>query len=109
MIQARLFQDALVKLQGGDHEGNEDVAREMVKLAVHSKEANGGRLLLTNAITEEAISNAEGGDLAEARENLISLKRHCSVTGCTSQKKKGGMCGKHLKEKEKEKSANADV
>ncbi len=109
LIEVKLFQDALKRLEGGDHEGNEDIAREMVKLAAETKVENGGTsMVLTDAITEDAISKAEGGDLDKARGHVIIVKRNCSVSGCTRHRKSGGMCRKHHEE-EKTKSAATDV
>jgi len=109
LIEVKLFQDALKRLEGGDHEGNEDIARETVKLAAEAKVENGGtRMVLTDAIIEDAISKAEGGDLDKARGHVVIVKRNCSVLGCTRHRKSGGMCRKHHEE-EKKKSAATDI
>ena len=108
LIEVRLFQDALKRLEGGDHEGNEDIARDMVKLACENKVENGG-LVLTDAIIEDAISKAEGGDLDKARGHVIIVKRNCSVSGCTRYRRSGGMCRMHHEEEKKKKSAATDV
>ena len=109
LIEVKLFRDALKRLEGGDHEGNEDIAREMVKLAAEAKVDNGcTRMVLTDAITEDAISKAEGRDLDKARGHVIIVKRNCSVSGCTRHRKSGGMCRKHHEE-EKKKSTATDT
>ena len=108
LIEVRLFQDALKRLEGGDHEGNEDIAREMVKLAYESKVENGG-MVLTDAIIADAISKTEGGDLDKARGHVIIVKHNCSVLGCTRYRRSGGMCRMHHEEEKKKKSAATDV
>lgn len=99
-VEVGVFRDALVKLEGTDHEGDEDIAREMAKQALCNKDVNGG-LVITDAITNDAIEMAKDGDLASARGHCIIVKRTCLTPGCTRHRKTDGMCRMHYEEEKK--------
>lgn len=104
-VEVGVFKDALAKLEGTDHEGDEDIAREMAKQALCNKDGNGG-LVITDAIANDAIEMAKDGDLASARGHCIIVKRTCLTPGCTRHRKTDGMCRMHYEEeKKKRKSA----
>ena len=99
-VEVGVFKDALVKLEGTDHEGDEDIAREMAKQALCNKDVNGG-LVITDAITNDAIELAKDGGLASARGHCIIVKRTCLTPGCTRHRKTDGMCRMHYEEEKK--------
>ena len=105
-VEVGVFQEALVKLQGTDHEGDEDIAREMAKQTLCNKDLNGG-LVITDAIVADAIEMAKCGDLDKARGHCIIVKRTCLAPGCTRHRKTGSFCRMHHEEEEKRKGKSA--